>query len=331
MGNLSTTGGFLRETLLDRRERLASAIAASPEAAHLDRLLGEIDSALERMKAGTYGLCETCHESIEKHRLMTDPLCCYCLDHLTPAEKTALEQDLELASRMQREMLPKQDWSCCGWEISYHYRGLGPVSGDYCDVLSREGDGEAIFFALGDASGKGVAASMLTSHLHAILRTLAFSELPAHELVSKANRIFSESAMAPYFATLVCGKAWASGEVEICNAGHCPPIVLQEGQSTYFEATGTPLGLFGHGDYRSQAIKFQPGDTLFIYTDGLSEARNGSNEEYGEARLNEMIARRRGLAPKALVEACLEDLESFLDGAGLADDLSLMAIRRTRA
>ncbi|MGH9431134.1 MAG: SpoIIE family protein phosphatase [Terriglobia bacterium] len=328
MADLNTTDSYLREQLTERRERLVSAIAVSHASSNLAQLLGEVDAALERVEAGTFGICEACHETIEKDRLICNPLLRYCLDHLTGEQRSALEQDLELASRLQREMLPKQDTNFCGWEIFHHYKGLGPVSGDYCDVICRDGDGLDLFFALGDASGKGVAASMLMAHLHAIFRTLTASGLPVHEMVARASRIFRESALSPYFATMVCGEASASGEVEICNAGHCPPLLLRDGRATPLQATGMPLGLFAEGHYSSQTVELNPGDSLFLYTDGLSEAKNHTEEEYGESRLAQMVTQSHRLAPRALVGACLEDLDGFLAGAPLADDLTVMVIRR---
>ena len=97
---------FLRDQLLDRRQRLETALVSSRGSESLLQLLDEVDSALERMKAGTYGICETCHDTIEEDRLITDPLIRYCLDHLTPSQRRALEQDLELASQLQRGLLP---------------------------------------------------------------------------------------------------------------------------------------------------------------------------------------------------------------------------------
>lgn len=172
---------------------------------------------------------------------------------------------------------------------------------------------------------------MLMAHLHAIFRTLIATRLPVHDLVARASRIFRESALSPYFATLVCGKAYASGEVEICNAGHCPPLLLQDGHSVQLEANGIPLGLFADGQYSSQTVVLNPGDSLFLYTDGLSEARNYSGEEYGESRLGNTVSPLNGLEPQVLVGACLEDLDGFLAGAPLADDLTVMAIRRADA
>jgi phosphoserine phosphatase RsbU/P len=328
MADATTTDRFLRDQLLERRRRLEGAIAISQSAANLAQLLSEVDSALERMDEGVFGICETCHDTIEKDRLIADPLVRYCLDHLTREQRSALEQDLELAARMQREMLPSPHTKFAGWEAYYHYKGLGAVSGDYCDLIQHECDGGNLYFILGDASGKGVAASMLMSHLHAIFRTLIETAEPLDRLMMRASRIFCESALSPYFATLVCGKASASGEIEIGNAGHCPPLLLQDGKATKFEATGAPLGMFCEGSYSSQRFKLAPGDTLFLYSDGLTEARNHADEDYGEARLADLIAQGHNLEPKTLVDSCLQDLEGFLAGVPLHDDLTLMALRR---
>src|SRR5262250_15636 len=140
MGGL--TDVFFREQLLERRDRLHSAMAVSRQAGSLVTLLNEVDSALARLDQGTYGLCETCHESVEKARLLADPLVRYCLDHLTSDQRRRLEEDLDLASQIQRELLPKPDMAFEGWHVSYHYKMLGPVSGDYCDVIRSAKDSE---------------------------------------------------------------------------------------------------------------------------------------------------------------------------------------------
>jgi len=99
---------FLHGQLLERRQRLETAIVSSGGSESLLQLLDEVDSALERMKAGTYGICETCHDPIEKDRLVTDPLVRYCLDHLTASQRRALEQDLQLASHSIRMGFPRR-------------------------------------------------------------------------------------------------------------------------------------------------------------------------------------------------------------------------------
>jgi sigma-B regulation protein RsbU (phosphoserine phosphatase) len=180
----------LNQRLLDRRQRLQTAISEFKETTHLVRLLEEVDSALQRMDKGSYGLCEVCHEPIEEERLMADPLMRNCLDHLTSDQQRALEQDLDLASRIQTQLLPHKSLRFDGWEAYYHYEPAGPVSGDYCDLVSSETERGDIFFLLGDVSGKGVAASILMAHLHAMFRSLIAVGLSANQLVERANRIF---------------------------------------------------------------------------------------------------------------------------------------------
>ncbi len=321
---------YLRDELRDRRERLDAAIAAGGENARLADLLHEVDAALERMDQGTYGLCDACHETVEVERLIMDPLLRTCLDHLTPGERRALEQDLDLAARIQSGLLPRRDLAHGGWEAFYHYEPLGAVSGDYCDLVPAEGDGGDLFFLLGDVSGKGVAASMQMSGLRAIVRTLIASGLQMSTMVERANRLFCENTTASNFATLVCGRATRSGRVEICNAGHCPPLLARGREVVAVEATGLPIGLFCANEYTVTTLELGAGDTLLLYTDGLTEARDRASSEYGPERLTRVLQERRALPPRDLVAACLGDLEAFRRGVPRTDDLTLMALRRGR-
>ncbi len=322
------TDPFLRAQLEQRRQKLEAAMANSSAGEPLAQLLREVDSALERMQNGTYGLCQTCHESIEAERLIANPLVRYCLDHLTAEQQRALERDLELAGRIQAALLPKRQVRRDGWEVHYHYEPAGPVSGDYCDLIDTENAAGDLFFLLGDVSGKGVAASMLMSHLHAMFRSLTTVGLPVDELVGRANRVFCESTIAGQFATLICGRAGRSGEVEICNAGHCPVLAVSKSGVSSIDATGVPLGMFCDSLYAVRKTRLAPGDTLFLYTDGVSEAQDGSCAEYGLRRLSQFVGERHALGPQALAAACLEDLRRFSAGAAQTDDLTILVIRR---
>jgi sigma-B regulation protein RsbU (phosphoserine phosphatase) len=287
-------------------------------------LLREVDSALERMDKGSYGLCETCHDPVEEDRLLADPLVRYCLDHLTAPQRDALQRDLDLASQLQRNLLPQVGLRAGGWETSYHYEPVGPVSGDYCDLIPSDGQ---LFFVLGDVSGKGVAASMLMTQLHALFRSLTKMNLPLGQIIAQANRVFCESALAGQYATLVCGQAKPNGEVEIHNAGHWPAIVVGRGGVLRMESTGLPLGMFCEVEFSATRVQLEPGDTLFLYTDGLSEARNAT-DEYGVDRVAHLVRQQSARGPVALIGACLEDLRSFEAGGARLDDLTLLAIRR---
>ena len=317
----------LRAQLIDWRQKLETSIDGSEDETPLRHLLGEVNLTLERLGNGSYGVCEACHEVMEGEQLMEDPLARYCLSCLTPDQLNALQMDIELAWRIQGALLPKPNPSLCSWEVGYHYEAAGPVSGDFCDFMSE--DGGDLLFLLGDVSGKGIAASVLMAHLHAIFRSLVTLNLPTNELVEKANRIFCDFTMSTYFATLVFGRASRDGLVEICNAGHCPPLLVRDGEVTPIEATGLPVGMFCRERYTVEKLQLAPGESLFMYTDGLSEARNRAEVEYGTDRLSQLIRERaRGLSSQDMIQACREDLAAFQAGAQKTDDLTLMSIRR---
>src|SRR4051812_4905978 len=127
---------LLREQLLDRRQKLELAAQDFQDLSEVSRLLHEVDSALRRMEDGTFGLCEACHDPIESDRLMADPLIRFCLGDLSPSEQRALEDDLQLASSIQSELLPEPSLRIDGWEVAFHYQPAGVVSGDYCDLIT---------------------------------------------------------------------------------------------------------------------------------------------------------------------------------------------------
>src|SRR6266404_604258 len=314
---------YLRTELIQRRERLHAALHSPAADASLSQLLTAVDAALSRIDQGTFGLCEECHDTIEPERLLADPLVRFCLDHLTSAELRALESDLSLAARIQRALLPKLGLTPPGWGVRFHYQPAGMVSGDYCDLLETKG---GLLFMLGDVSGKGVAASMLMSHLHATFRSLAEGDLPLDHMVEDANRIFCESTLAGQFATLVVGRATQDGSVEFVNAGHLPVLHIHGDGVTPKDSTGVPLGMFCTTRFPVHRLTLAQGDTVFLYTDGLTEARNRAGQEYGLPRIHALAARHTGNAPDGLIAGCLGDLLSFGEGLKQTDDLTLLAL-----
>lgn len=323
--------GFLQAQLEERRHRLQHALETAPQEAALTQLLADVDAALKRMTNGTYGICAACHEPVESERLLADPLVCYCLDHLPAAQKRALEQDLELATRVQRGLLPPQDLAWGGWEVRHHYAPASAVSGDYCDVIRPENGSGELFFVVGDVSGKGVAASMLMAQLHAMFRSLASAGLPLDQIVSVANRVFCDSALAGQYATLVCGRASTNGEVEISNSGHLPALVVRNDSVEKLESVSVPLGMFCTVKPSFRKIRLASGESLVLYTDGLSEARNSTQEEYGIERYVRLLSGKCcGKSARDLVETTLNDLQGFASASRLSDDLTLMVLRRAQ-
>jgi sigma-B regulation protein RsbU (phosphoserine phosphatase) len=329
------TDPYLREQLEQRRTELQTAISSIPateahaSATPLVELLHDVDSAVQRMNTGTYGICEACHESIEKERLIADPLVRLCLDHLTGEEQRALERDLELAARVQRGLLPQTDVRFRDWRTHYHYKPAGVVSGDYCDVISPANQDGKLIFLLGDVAGKGVAASLLMTHLHAMFRSLSRIGLELDKLLEMANRLFCESTLAGQYATLICGQASRSGEIEIASAGHFPALLVAEEGVKEINATGLPLGMFSTSRYTAERVHLKPRDSLLLYTDGIAEANSLAGQEYGIGGLSRAARQRHGLAPSELVAACLDDVKQHTSGTPQADDQTLMVIQRT--
>jgi len=317
----------LRESLRDRRRRLEVALLESGTRPELVRLLREVDGALDRLDHGSFGLCDACHDPIEPERLLVDPFLRTCLDHLSPAEQRALEHDLGLAAQVQDALLPRPESQVPGFDVAFHSDPAGAVSGDYFDLIRPAPGRHETLFLLGDVAGKGVAAAMLGSRLHAIFRSLAGVGLPVDELIGRANAIFCGNILSAHYATLVCVAADTEGRVTWGNAGHLPVLAAMGGTVRELGRTGLPLGLFCATAYTSERLQLARGDTLLFYTDGLSEARNRANDDYGMERIQRLLERHRRADARAVVTACVEDLRTFREGAPHTDDVTLLAAR----
>jgi phosphoserine phosphatase RsbU/P len=326
---------YLREQLEKRRESLKTAISShhaeesARSTAPLIELLAEVDFAVQRMDEGTYGICDVCHDTVEKERLIADPLVRLCLDHLSNPEQRALERDLELAARIQRGLLPQSDVQFRDWRIHFQYKPAGIVSGDYCDLMPPVTDDGKLIFLLGDVAGKGVPASLLMTHLHAMFRSLSGIGMELDKLLELANRVFCESTIAGQYATLICGRAGQGGEIEIASAGHFPDLLVSKSGVKQIGATGLPLGMFATSRYTVSRALLDLDDSLLLFTDGISESTNSAGKEFGVEGLLLAAGERYGWAPKELVAACLKDVDRHSSGARPTDDQTLMAIQRS--
>jgi sigma-B regulation protein RsbU (phosphoserine phosphatase) len=317
----------IKEDLIDRRERIQNLQINKSGIPDLNELLQQIDDAIERIENGSYGLCEVCHDPIEEDRLRADPTICLCLEHLTSKQRKELEDDLELAVSIQKNFLPKKKLTVSCWDIFYCYEPAGIVSGDYCDLMVSKNDHEHLHFILGDISGKGIAASMLMSHLHAMFHSLVEMNFPVEKLVAQANRLFCESTAFDHYATLVYAQADSDGNILICNAGHCPPLLISSGKVKSIDATGVPIGLFCESDYSAVKVKMEPDDYLILYTDGLTETRDGDTE-YGTERLKNLLSEMKAYSPENAVEYMIRDVNSFSKKNHRDDDMTIMVIKR---
>jgi len=325
----SVGDAYFQQQLTVRKDRLQAMNQRNGASAEIDRLVAEVDAALARLDSGTFGICEVCGGTMDTERLVADPLARVCLEELPPEELRRIEADLEAAGRIQRALLPPQNLAAHGWEVHYRYEPVGHVSGDYCDLIVGDQSSDELFFLLGDVVGKGVAASLLMSHLHAMFRSLVTVRQPLSQMLSIASRLFCESTAAGQYATLVAGRANSAGHIELASAGHPPALLLDAAGVTRVESSGFPLGMFTDASFSTRCFDLRPGDSLLFYSDGVTESRNAGGEEFGVPRLEQFAANRRGHAPSDLVGQCFTELRSFSGSQPRTDDVTVMALRRT--
>jgi sigma-B regulation protein RsbU (phosphoserine phosphatase) len=315
----------VREQLLVRRQNLETALTKH-ETTQMVHLLHDVDEALSKLEHGNFGVCENCHESIEVERVIADPLVTFCLGCMTPAQQRALEHDLSLAARMQVEMLPSgSNVVAEGWDTAYHFRPARIVSGDYFDLIC-DGNG-GMYFVLADVAGKGVGAAMLTASLRAVFRALIPTADCVGVLLERANRLFCEGLMSGQYATLVFGHLRPDGSLDVTNAGHLPVLVAGKSGVEVLESTDLPFGMFCSQTFTVQRSKLEPGDTLVVYSDGISEAQNALGEEFGLQQLRDLVRTQQLREPCEVVRNCRELLDGFRGGVERNDDETLLAIQ----
>ena len=236
-----------------------------------------------------------------------------------------LAGQLELARQVQLSLLPERHCCLSNWELAFSYEPAGFVSGDYVDLIpSAEGE---FYFALGDVSGKGVAASILMSHLHATLRTLLPSTKSLAEILAIASRTFCHSKLPAQFATLVVGKANREGNIELVNAGHLPVLLIEDKSVSLIEGTSLPLGMFCATDFTNVNRSINVGGTVLLYSDGITEATNDGGTDFDLIRAVESLAASSVLSPCEMVGALQRAVADYTFGTQPNDDRTMLALR----
>jgi phosphoserine phosphatase RsbU/P len=209
--------------------------------------------------------------------------------------------------------------------VAARWQPASGFGGDYYDVFAL--DGGRLALCIGDVCGKGLPAALLASSLQATVRAVAEGGATAHEVVSRANRALCRQGTNGRFVTLfVAMLDPGDGAVAYCNGGHNAPILVRaDGTVERLETGGMIVGVFERASYEPGRAMTRPGDRLLLFTDGLTEAGVGTNEEYGDSRLAGTIVRHRHLDPAALVERVFADVHQWA-GCGLDDDATALAL-----
>jgi phosphoserine phosphatase RsbU/P len=252
---------------------------------------------------------------------------------LEVADRVVMKRDLQIAKEIQAWLLPSQPPSVPGLEIAFATRPANTVAGDYYDVFARasaEPGSNTFLIAVADVAGKSIPAAMLMATFQASLKTLSSTHGPLTELVARMNRYAcSNSQRGRRFTTaFIAEYEPLSRRLIYVNAGHNNPILRRRaGSIERLEAGGVPLGVMEDATYESGESILQPGDWLAIFTDGVIEAENTQQQEYGEARFIGILHSGVMTTPDVLLQSILTDLDRFAGNAPQHDDVTCVLMR----
>ena len=255
------------------------------------------------------------------------------------ADRVVMKRDLEIAKDIQAWLLPGAPLQIPGYQIAYATRPANTVAGDYYDVIlrssrepSEDRSQDRILFVVADVAGKSIPAAMLMATFQASLRTLSTSGVALAGLLAGVNRYAcSNSAGGNRFTTAFLAELdAATGDLVYINAGHNVPILRKKsGLAERLEVGGIPVGILAEAPYQSGTARLEPGDWLVIFTDGVVEAVNQKDEEYGEAALLRLVDRESGLAPAELLRSLLAELDGHVGNTPQHDDITCLLLKRT--
>jgi phosphoserine phosphatase RsbU/P len=326
--------GLLTEKEQNLTELLARVACCNEGEVHkVHLLLEQIRQALTHVEDHSFGECTVCHEEVELHRLEVQPVESVCLGCISKQERETLEDELFVASKIHRALLPQNVSKIEGVELVVKSFAAGSVGGDYYDVLPAS-NGGLTRVVIADSMGKGIPAGLLMSNLQGALRILAEDiESPAL-LVTRLNHWLCRNVPVIKFVSLVCigleSEKSNGTRATYVNAGHCPPILLRaDGSVERLAPTGAVLGVHQEFTFEEQSTILAPGDMLLLYTDGVTEAENGQGEMFEEDRLIDFTQSHRSEPLSGLLDDLVGRVRQFSKGGILDDDLTLMALRIT--
>ena len=245
------------------------------------------------------------------------------------AEKKRMDSELQLASQIQLSMMP------IGHQIQDHVEVCGSLvparemGGDLFDYYVRD---EKLYFCIGDVCGKGAPAALFMAYAHSHIVGIVRNESNPARIVKALNEVASYDNVSCSFLTLLVGVLdLPTGRLQYCNAAHTPPFILGDDVKELACDPNQPVGPLGGVEFSLQEIMLTPGSTLFLYTDGLTEAKNAQGQEFGcERTKNALIdCRERQLNPKDIVNTVTEAVHQFTKNAEQSDDLTMLVVRYT--
>jgi sigma-B regulation protein RsbU (phosphoserine phosphatase) len=247
-----------------------------------------------------------------------------------------MQEELRLAAKIQLELLPKTGPQITGYDIAGKSIPAQSVGGDYYDFISIDENRLAI--CLGDVSGKGLPASLLMANLQATIRGQALLSVSARDCISRSNTLLYHSTDIEKFATVFYAildtrPQGPSGQHTLCysNAGHNEPLLFSEDPSRSarpLKIGGTLLGIFQDFPFQEETTPLNPGDLLLVYSDGITEAMNAKDEEFGEKRLMAVVRENWGDSSSELIEKIVTAVKMHAGDTPQSDDITLVVVKR---
>jgi serine phosphatase RsbU (regulator of sigma subunit) len=243
-------------------------------------------------------------------------------------ERERMEHELELATEIQQRFQPSAPPKIDGYQFQGISFSCYEIGGDYYDFIQRP-DGR-MMIALGDVSGKGTAAALLMSSLHAAIHAQVATQRDLRDTISSVNQYLADNTPANRFVTLFMAELEPrTGQLRYINAGHNPPLIGRtDGSVAQLASGGFPLGIMPGAEFEVGETQLQQGEVLVVYSDGVSEAVNLREEEFGLDRLTDVVRRNVSASAAGLRDKVESALSAFTQTAPANDDITLVIVKR---
>lgn len=328
----------IQEGLAEKQKEITEFLETAPETEKeaclcddedlVEKHLEVIETSLEKIEDETLGICVVCHGHVDAQLLEMDYTSAVCLEHYSDKERQRLESELELSQVVQRALLPQRIPEIRGVELAAFSRPSEIIGGDYFDFFEFRDGTQGLVIA--DVSGHGVSAGMLMSSLQTAIRTMAPETDSPAEVLERLNRFYIHNIHFTTFVTifLACFDP-ATLTLSYVNAGHNPPAVRRRSDSTitWLKPTAPAIGLAEDFHPKMESISFAEGDSLLLYTDGVTEVLNISNEMFGQERLAELVQQYADRPAPDLLQGVRHALSTFGGNQPLADDVTMVALK----
>lgn len=247
----------------------------------------------------------------------------------TAEAKAAMQRELQIAAETQRQLVPHKLSPFPNHpEIDIHacLHPAREVGGDLYDYFIEK---DNIYFCIGDVSGKGVPASLFMAATHYLFRSVA-SAMPISEAMQQMNcSLCTDNAQCMFVTFFFARLDLLTGMLEYCNAGHNPPILIHEGNACFFaESESIPLGVWEEAEYPSHSIQFDGGDTILLYTDGVTEAKNADDKELGEKKTLQYVSESVKMSPEQIINNILKHVNAHAGTTPQSDDITMLCIAK---